>query len=139
LEASLNDDRDDSDGGDFDHLFWDADDTLIDAEEKETDWEDHEFDDLFQADDEEARAPGDDSNLFEDQHGDKVRWGGASVYKVTDPDTGAKTVVAVPQHVHYAHRGPKLQQLCLLEYACVIEVIVKPSGRGASEEGRKRR
>lgn len=62
--------------------------------------------------------------MLDGQHSaDRVRWGGTSVYNIVDPVTKEKRVVMVSQDVHYAHRGPNLRQLCLLEYGCLIEVV----------------
>ena len=111
------------------HISTTAKKTTVANRNDDDDDDDDEFDHLFLDDDDDEPAgdvPGDASDLFQHQHaGDKVRWGGASVYKLTDSTTKETTIISVPQHIHYAHRGLGLQQLCLLEYACIIEVIQK--------------
>ena len=60
-------------------------------------------------------------------------WGGAPIYRVTD-DAGEERNVVVPQDLCYAHRGIELEELNLLEYACLIETIQRKK-KDDKEEG----
>jgi len=60
-------------------------------------------------------------------------WGGAPIYRVTD-DAREERNVVVPQDLCYAHRGIELEELNLLEYACLIETIQRKK-KDDKEEG----
>lgn len=79
-------------------------------------------------------------NLFEELMDDtgvhqdtRVEFGGAAIYHVKDAQ-GVETLVPVPQHVHYANRGEHLEQLSLVAYACVIEVVAVKKREGEVDE-----
>ena len=55
----------------------------------------------------------------------KKGWGSAPIFKITETD-GSERMIAVPQDIDYAFRGEALRSLSLVEYPCIIEVIVKP-------------
>jgi hypothetical protein len=57
----------------------------------------------------------------------------AQVYTVKCPDGKIRSVV-IPQHIHYAHRGPELAHLSLFEWVAIIVVLqVKEVAAGTEE------
>ena len=38
---------------------------------------------------------------------------------------GATGKIAVPQHIHYAHRGPAFKEYNLFEFASIVDVVEK--------------
>jgi hypothetical protein len=61
---------------------------------------------------------------------DKQGTPSAKIYNV------AGTPVPIPMHIHYGHRGKKLEEMNFLEYSCIIEVVTKDSDdkHGSLEE-----
>jgi hypothetical protein len=55
----------------------------------------------------------------------KGGWGTVPSVSYTDKQDGKRKVIFLPQDINYAWRGERLQHLCMVEYACFIEVVQK--------------
>jgi hypothetical protein len=76
----------------------------------------------------------DDSILITGEEKDIQKgWGSAPIYKLMQAD-GSEMSIAVPQDIDYAFRGDALRSLSLVEYPCIIEVILKPISKGKKGE-----
>jgi len=63
--------------------------------------------------------------------------GGTTVYAVPDGLEGRRKVFSINMAMHYAWRGSQLAQLCLDEWACVLEVRPLPSDTSEMKFGEK--